>query len=328
MRIGLIIISLFINSISIASISIKGNISGMDGNKTIYIYEYLVNETILFDSTIVKKGKFSFKYKALDLGKYKLGFDKKTSKDIILGNENILITADYNDFKNSFSIEESKENDVYKLFASTEKEFLEQSDKVNLKARQIRANDPQRMEKIQVIQAQFDVFSKKRVEMLTQIAKENTTSYSGINSSYIISLNTAASEDFYKEASTPALQRGDVFTKSFNTYLSRFLAGKSQPELKSKLADLPQTLAEGSRERETIYLALISWTKKLDPKFSASIARKYVKEYKSSLYATNIAKKLPKLPPTIGDIAPNFTLKNPEGIEVPLSSTKGIHKLK
>lgn len=322
-KILILLLSIITLCASFAAIKIKGELSNANDIKFIYLYEYKVNQLSIFDSIPLKSGKFQLKYKNFDLGKYKIGLNLKDSKDIILGNENFTITGDAKDFQKTITYSESKGNTQFQLFEKTLTVYTNESNKINLKARKITKNDPERNEKIKDLQSQYDLIKKNRNKILNGIIKETPSSYSAINSTYILTIDSLKKENFFESFNNSVLIKGNSFITGYNTYLTKYLANKTEATVKAELKKLPKQKEEKSAEREVIYLSLIDWLKGLDPKFAARVAQDYYKEYPKSIYIKQLRTSLPTSPPGVGDLAPDLTYKNPEGVNMSLSSTHG-----
>jgi len=242
---------------------------------------------------------------------------------LILGTENIEITADANDFLKTFKTKESNENKQFETYLSIINEYDKKSNEVNMRARKIAGNDPERTAKRTKLQNEFNESKITRNKGLNSIIEESPKSFSGQNASYVLKVETLKKDNFLQDYTNTTLSRGNVFVNSLNVYLSKFLNGKTQSDLKKDITGLPKTLPEKSAEREVAYLAIIDWLKPMDANFASQIAGNYYNEYPESPYKQQLKNSLPVRPPNVGDFAPDIVMKNPEGVEMKLSSTKG-----
>lgn len=306
-----------------AGVKIKGEVNNAKDNQTVYLYKNFVGQLSLLDSAKIKAGKFDFKFSSLQHGQYMMGFNTTQSAPIILGTENVSVTADAGAFQKTFSCTASKENELFGQYVHMMMDFEGKTNEINLKARKITAADPDRNEKIGELQAEFNTIKKERDNQLEKFRNEYPQSYSGICANYILSIEKQSQEDFFSRFSDVTLQHGNVLVQSFNVYFANFLAGKSQNEIKTTLQNLPSQVEKGTAKQEAVYLGLIEWLKTMDPKFASSVANGYYQDFPQSSYIASLRNSLPTLPPDVGDIAPDIVMNNLNGEEMKLSALKG-----
>ena len=316
-------LALLVTLISNGGIKVKGELENSSEVKQVYLYEYLVNQYKLKDSSAVKKGVFQFKLNDIELGKYKLGLNEKKAKDLILGNENIEIAADVNDFMKTFKINESNENQQYESFLVINAAYDKKSAEINMRARKVSNSDPERSSKITSLQNEFTESKNTRNKALELIVDVAPTSFAGLNASYTLNIDKLTKENFFENYGEPILSNSNVYVSSMNVYLSKFLNGTAQSKVKEDIISIPKLKPEKSPEREVTYLTLIDWLKPMDANFASQIAGDYFNEYPNSPYKAQLKKTLPVRPPVVGDFAPDIVMNNPEGVEMKLSSTKG-----
>lgn len=306
-----------------AGVKIKGELSNAKDNQTIYLYKNFVGQLSLLDSAKVKADKFDFKFSSLQHGQYIIGLNSTQSAPIILGTENVSVTADAGAFQKTFTCTESKENELFDQYIKMMMDFESKTNEINLKARKITAADPERNEKIGELQEEFNSIKKERDDQLEKFRNEYPQSYSGICANYILTIEKQGQEDFFNSFSDLTLQHGNVLVQSFNVYFTNFLAGKSQNEIKTTLQNLPSQVEKGTAKQEAVYLGLIEWLKAMDAKFASSVANGYYQDFPQSPYIASLKSMLPALPPDVGDMAPDIVMNNLDGEEMKLSALKG-----
>ena len=177
-------------------VRVKGELENSSEVKKIYLYKYVVNYLELSDSAEISKGKFQFKYKDLDLGRYKIGFSQVNSMDIVLGAEKLSVSADAKNFKSTFSIDESVENDQYAKFINLFDAYEEASSEINMRARKISNADPKKNEKIGKLQTELDGHKNAFHKGLEDIANNYPESYAAVNSTFMLDVDKSTKDNF------------------------------------------------------------------------------------------------------------------------------------
>ena len=306
-----------------SAVKIKGELKNSSKVEYVYIYQYVVSHFIVRDSVKVKNDNFQFKYKDMLNGRYRIGLSEINAKDIIIGDEDFIIKADASNFTNTFEILNSNENKQFELFLSLQNEFINTSNEINMRARKISSTDVHRNKKIEELQIELNNAIAKRNNGFQIIISEAPKSFASTNANFILGIDQLEQSNFFNLYGDESLATSDVLSYSYNVYLAKYLAGKTEKTVKEELRELPNLKPEKSFSREVVFLSLIHWLKELDPNFAAKIASDYYMEYPKSPFKEAIKAELPVLPPDIGDYAPEIAMLNPDGKEMKLSETKG-----
>lgn len=120
-KLGLILIAIavFIGGPSQAQQKVEGAFIHAPVQTHLYLFKSSNTGWVTVDTMAANEGNFVFTLDSkLPRSWYKIGPDQRNSFDVILGNEDVKITGDFNQLSNSVSFGASPENDLLKNYLS------------------------------------------------------------------------------------------------------------------------------------------------------------------------------------------------------------------
>lgn len=292
------------------------------------MFRYFGPEVYKLDSVKHVAGQFQFKYKDFKRGFYKLGENEQVSVMLLLGEEDITVNADMKNPTNSLVVENSKENSAYQKFRSFNEMHSQQINNLNQKAQGLSSeqyNNPQRYQlEIAKLQTSLDSLNALQRQFHKNILAESKGLFLAKFLKMFDFPDTLSKENFFskEDFSDEELTRGDMLPSKISFYLQRFIT-PNLDQWKLVVDEVLQKASAGTPNREVVYLTFIRLIQQYDEEYVRNLAKNYLKEYPNSEHAKRLIASLPKGAPSIGDLAPEITLTNPEGKKVSLSSLKG-----
>ncbi|MFN6945265.1 MAG: redoxin domain-containing protein [Cytophagaceae bacterium] len=310
-------------------IIIKGDFQNTGSAKYIYIFQFIGPELVKQDSSELKGSSFQFKLKnELPRGMYKIGISEEQSMILILGKDNVLLNADLNNLPKSIIISGSRENDVFYDYRDFNDRYNQEVQQLQKDAQALNAqrqSNPGKFEyEMSKLQLRLDSLNLDQKNTYTRYINENKGLFiSKIISLFIYDAEETADNFFAEKLFTdPEYARGDMILSKVSNYLQRF----AQPNLDSWRASFNTLLAQapkGTPGREALYISFVKLVLPYDSDYARKLAEGYHEEYPSSEIAGKMLANIPKGKPDVGDVAPDFTLTDPEGNLVKLSSLRG-----
>ena len=294
----------------------------------LYLYESSNAGWIAIDTLEVKEGKFEFTFDSdLPRSWYKLGLDQRNSFDVILGNEDIKITGDFNQLSNSVDIKASDENGLLKDYLT-----YYQQDQAARKAIVKKVNNSEavrnRVKRLQAIQGMMDSLDILKNKYHQKLAKDHPTLFIGKLADFYAFDSTTNADSYF---TAEDFQDRELFMASFYqnkvlTYFQRFVP-KNLANWDQRANFILGLTAAQTEGREFAYLSLIYLFRSVAPEKAREIAVRYQREYPQSPQASQLLAAIPKGGPSIGEEAPDIVLQDTTGAQKPLSSLKGQYVL-
>lgn len=304
----------------------KGNFKNVS-TPYVYLYECFGPEVIKMDSVKHTNGQFQLKSKGLHRGFYKLGESEQRSVMLILGEDNITVSADLSE-PSTVTVSDSRENKAYG-------EFRQFNDKHNLEVNKInqqvqllssrQQSDPVAYNHdVQKLQASLDSLNSLQKQYLSNLEKN----YPDLVVMKFIKMfnfpeNLSRDNFFQKEDFTDAeLTYGDMLPSKISYYFQRFVTPQLE-EWKAASREVLGRVPQGTLNREVFYISLIRMIQPYDEAYARELGKQYQQEYPQSVHARRVVASLPKGAPGVGEDAPDISLTDPSGKTLSLSSLKG-----
>lgn len=317
----------FVVTLSFGEVRIRGSFKNING-PYVYLYRYFGPEVIKTDSVKHEAGKFQFRFKELKRGFYKIGENDQLSVMLLLGEDNISVSADLKDLQNSVVIENSKENDAFRKFSSFNENHSLQVNNLNQKAQMLGAEqntNPQKY-KTEISKLQTTLDSLNALQR--QFYQTSLNQSQGLFFSKFLNMfnfpDSLTKDTFFtrEDFNDEELTRGDMLPSKISFYLQRFVS-PNLDQWKMAAEEILKKAPAGSKNKEVVYLTFIRLMQQYDEDYIRQLANIYAKEYPSSEIAKKLIASLPKGAPAVGEAAPEISLTNPEGKKMSLSSLKG-----
>lgn len=308
-------------------VRIKGNFKNIEG-PYVYIFKYFGPEVFKTDSVKHVAGQFQFRYKDLKRGFYRIGESEQLSVMVLLGENDISISADLKDLPASISIGNSRENDAYNKFRTFNENHSQQINNLNQKAQILSAeqysNPTKYQTEIRKLQVTLDSLNALQRQFYSTSLSQNPGLFFAKFLNMFNFSDSLTKENFFRKEdfSDEELTRGDMLPSKISFYLQRFV----EPNLdqwKTASQEVLKMAVPESKNKEVVYLTFIRLFQPYDEAYVRSLANTYSKEYPKSEFAKKILASLPKGAPSIGEIAPEISLVDPSGKKVSLSDYKG-----
>ena len=308
------------------AITISGEILNSQKSQKVYLFQAQGEDYFLFDSTSLEGGKFTFVYKNISRGFYRIKLGDSQNLTLIIGNEDLSFTSDIIDFENSVSFLNSTENKLYMDFNKLSLEIREQKIMLDLELKKHyqRVAIQKYKAMVQQMKVQFDSLDDIKNQYLLDLAAKNPDYFMGKIAASLSYTNIKNKDAYFTEVdfTDPEMLNGDmIFTKTY-IYFQRFLP-RHITHWSSAVNKILAMAPEKSPGKELFYQALVSLYETSAPDYVNKIAERYKNEYPDSEKMKAIMSRLPKGPPEIGESAPEITLVDEHGNQKSLSSLRG-----
>jgi peroxiredoxin len=318
-----IIFSISFNLFS--QVEISGKVSDSPDKSSVKLYFLLGTTPVLQDSVELKKGGFRFE-KKLQRGIYRLGKDKDNSRVLVKGKEPLELTGNWGNW-DKWKISPDREDLLFFSFQSivfSTGQTINSLTKSAQKLAALQKTDPQKYQKeIEKLKFKFDSVLLDQDQRLLKISLENPDTYTGKMAGFLLRKEGAAVYDFFDPAdlNDRDFLSGEIVKTKLGLYFQKYLGGSA----KNWALRFDQFLAK-TPPGDALYVMYSSGIEifiTLDQKYTAQLARRFYKEFPESPLAKYYYSQLPKLPPGVGDVAPDISLANPSGQKMSLSDLKG-----
>lgn len=312
------------------SYKISGTFSAKENPKYVYLYDlwgnYLQNAV---DSSIVKKGAFSFTYEDKNLeGLYYIGANKEKASPIIIAQENISVKSQGIDFT-TISIENSPANEFFKQYLAENKKFEEGFAKINKEFQEKvapleKVDAAKYNQEYQRLVQEIQTTRENYKSFLANLTKHSNPFVQKIGKLLEINevtnqLNYFSKNEFYDESIT----RGDFIVRKVNLFFT-FFSTLNAKTLGQQTELLLQICPQKSKARGVVFEALTRAAISNDPSFAKKISEVFLQEYPTQQYPKDVMQLIPNTGEVmIGDVAPEINLPNFNGENIALSSLKG-----
>jgi peroxiredoxin len=330
MKISLLILGLLSFSFSQAA-TLKGSIKPEPVSEQVFLFVFHGDQLRLIDSAKIKKGSFSFQSRegGFPTGLYKVGLSKDLSGIVVLGKENIRMEVIGKDWENA-SLSGSEEVVLFSVYRKFNnglmREFQILNQKFNNLSPLASSNNEKYRQEVFKLQGKLDSLLKTRKDNFTQWVQKKEAPYMCKVIRMLSDEATESPEKFFRKEDVldPELQRSFVWTERMNTYLQLF--GGNDAELMSELASQTLKLAGDSKDaKEILYRAAALSLRNLEDQGIHSgyqIARKYRDEFPGQA-SDAFLDYFNAGPPSEGEMAPEISLPNREGVVESLSNLRG-----
>jgi len=328
-----IIISLMFVSLGISShaFTLKGEYSGKEISD-LKLYELYSNFAVLVKTIPLKSGKFSIDLDVVN-GVYLLGENEKVASSIVFDGSELKVKIE-NASKFKISAIKSDVNYEYSLYAKQYASFDSTLNSINQSSMALNRKY-QEDAKDQVVDQSFYQGEQKKIGVLFSrllvqhqqfFIQLEKTAKSDFTKAYSKSLsNLDAPKDSFLVASDfdNQLSNGDFLTRKITLYFLKHVTNRSKQSLVTEINKILPKTTEGTKSREMTFGALTYITLGASPELANEINTIQRKEYPKSGYAAFIKQGLPKTSLDVGDVAPEISMKSPDGKVIPLSSLRG-----
>lgn len=328
-----LILTLILVSLGLSSQAFifKGEYVGKE-TQNLKLYELYGNYPVLVKTIPLKSGKFSVDLELVN-GVYFFGVNEKAASQIVFdGSETKVKIKNESGFK--MTVSKSAVNYEYGLYLKQYVLFDSMLNVINQTSMAL-SKKYQEDAKDNVVDQAFyqgeqkkigDSFSKLLIQHQQFFVELEKTAKSNFTKKYAKSLaNLDAPKDSFLVANDfeNELSNGDFLTRKITLYFLKNVSNRSKQSLITEInAILPKT-KEGTKSRQMTFGALTYITLGASPELANEINGIHRKEFPKSGYAKFIKTGLPKTSLDVGDVAPEISMKSPDGKVIPLSSLRG-----
>ncbi|MBX9851190.1 MAG: TlpA family protein disulfide reductase [Cytophagaceae bacterium] len=247
---------------------------------------------------------------------------------VLLGEENLTVTADFSNLASTVVYKDSKENELHQQFRTFNDKHSTEINALNKKAQALnyeQYNNPEKYNtEIVKLQRSLDSLNTLQRKYYRDIISQNPNLFV---SKYVSMFNfpdTLRKDNFFRaiDFTDAELTNGDMLTSKISYYYQRFV-NPNLDDWKFAGVEVLKLAPAGTKNREVVYLTLIRLFLPYDDAYSKTLAKSYDQEYPNSVFPKKVLASLPKGAPGIGEAAPDITLTNPNGKQVSLSSYRG-----
>ncbi|HYG40216.1 MAG TPA: TlpA disulfide reductase family protein [Cytophagales bacterium] len=309
-------------------VTVKGIVTNSSPYKYAYLLEFYGGELIKKDSALIKNNEFAFKSPdAFPRGFYQIKFKENVFINLILSNENVLITADLNDLNSSLKVSNSKENEAYlkyKDLAEKQNGYIVAIQNKANKVYGLQKTDPAAFQvQMTALKSEFDSLNKVQQDFNKKLADENEGLFIAkfLKNSAVEASHTKQTFISSADLNDPELLRGDMLNTKIQILFNSFV----EQNLEAWQAEAQNLIdkAKGTKGQEIVFISLLDIFGSVDMDFAGNLARQYAKTFPKSEKAKNILASMPKPSPQVGETAPNIILPDPDGKSISLESLRG-----
>lgn len=321
---SLFVLSFFFLALCSSAQIINVQVKNGEG-KTLELFKFYGRNLESIESVTIKGNKAEFK-SDVKPGFFKIGTSPESSAIFIMGKDKLKATLDYTAI-NTFSPQQSLENDLYKTYLEINNGFTQKVTEINNAIRAYAGQEGISREAIDnFVQTQrqiFDTLSINRKQQLDKIANEHKQTFIASLIRYLDFSPSMDESMFLKgfNSQEPNLCNGDMIFTRISMYLQNYVMGKSN-DFAGASQKILTSLPAGSCTQELTYQALIENIQPMDAASALTLVREYHKAFPQSSvmqrYATFAA-----LEPEVGDEAPDIALANADGKVMKLSDLRG-----
>ncbi len=304
---------------------IDGKLNNAPKGSVLKLY-YLLGTTPQFvDSVELKSGKFKFDTD-LKRGYYRLGKDQDNSRVVVYGNESLALTGEWGQWKD-LSIDPDSEDKLFDSFQDIIFRGNKGVQKIGKQAQQltkVQRTDPEEYsQRMETLKLQFDSIMLDQEQALYKLNAENSQTYIGKMAGLLLKGEEVKNYDYFdiEDLKDEEILSGEMVKTKLSIYFQRYLGGNVK-NWEMRFDQFMEQSPPGDAKL-VMYSAGMEIFINLDQSYSARLARKFYKDFPESSLAIHYYNQLPKPPPSVGDVAPNISLKNPNGETMELADLKG-----
>ncbi len=301
----------------------------MPASTKVYLYEYFGTNYLLKDSTIAKNGNFLFSPKtSYARGFYQIGENTQNSSIMIVANENLELTGDWKNIRESIKITNSLENTYFSSLIQSNMAIQKISKKAEELAPMKETNPMLFNIEMYKVQKKYDSVNTNQLKMKTEVLQLQTNLYfSKVLKMFEIPENIEKSKFFSSdELSDSEYARGDMLNNKISFYMQKF-GGKSEETYKAESENLVIQFKDKSKNRELAHIVALSLQMQNGMQPSKKAIQKAQTEYPNSKQIKDLIAQMPKGEPQVGDVASEIALRDANDELFKLSSLKGKYVL-
>ncbi len=307
---------------------LEGTLMNAEDTDELFLYRLEGMKMYEAGSTEVHEGKFKFELNSdkLGTGIYKLGLSTASSHFIVLqAGKNLKVEADVEEMSNSLEAGDDGATagvvDYFDLCFNYDYHTGQINKSINGLAPLKRRNPVQFQKQKEVLRKQLDSINNQFNGDLVKLKKTNQAPF--IHDLCDLLIRTAASDksNYLKkeEFNDPRWTMGDMLPRKINLYALHFLKLNKQT-LPKEITAIIQLCDSASISRALTYDLLIRVSSSVDPVFAKELSKVACKEFPESKSFQELKMAFP---PSVGDVAPEIALPNPEGELLKLSDLRG-----
>ena len=325
LRTNIFILFIGISTLGLSKGSIEGKLDNAPKGSNVSLYYLLGTSADLVGTSELKSGKLIFNEEH-KRGFYRLGKAQDQSRVVVVGNEALSISGEWDKWS-EISIQPSKEDDLFNEFQTiimTGNQGVHALGKKAQKLMPLQRTDPEEYQaRMANLKVKFDSVMLEQEQGLYKLSAENSETYIGKMAGFLLKNEETRPYDYFSvgDLTDEEYLSGEMVKTKLSIYFQRYLGGNVK-NWQMRFDQLLTGTPEGNAKL-VMYSAGMDIFVPLDQKYASALAKRFYKDFPNSPLAKHYYDQLPKAPPSVGDVAPNIALANPEGNTMELTDLKG-----
>ena len=299
-------------------VSISGKLSNAPKTGKLYLYRYFGNELEKIDSVKTSDGSFTFKTKPIVSGMLRIGFDVEKSFDIIVSTQNVKVDADLSKLPLVPVYNDSPENTLLASYQKSNNDFLKSYQDLDKQYGAAAAGKSQEESKplAEHFGKKLDSIYKGLQASYVIMAAANPHTYIGKYLKSLAVTDTTNGANYFISAdfTDKDLIYSPLIPRKVETYLLRFTE-PTVPSFQSSADNLLSKIPAASDAKLITYKSLIDIFDKYGLEYAGALSKQMVAEYPKSARVAKYVNIMPKRGVDVGDMAPEMTLVDTNGVK-------------